>query len=241
MPETKVLAPLLPVLADLIAWLKAEEVAGVVIGGLAASLLGRPRLTRDVDVLVVVDEGRWAGFLATGAKYGFVPRQRDTLAFAQQSRVLLVRHEPSGLDANVVFGSLPCERETVARAVWIDVGGILVPLPRPEDLIILKAVAHRPPAGLVGRQSRPPGAPGGQTASPPAGASQERSFTPGTGQNRPARETPAQDHPRVRMGLSTGDRRQLVAPAGLRSPVSGGQKDRLELFNPLASGRYLGP
>jgi len=107
MPETKVLAPLLEVLADLIAWLKAEEVAGVVIGGLAASLLGRPRLTRDVDVLVVVDEGRWAGFLATGAKYGFVPRQRDTLAFAQQSRVLLVRHEPSGLDADVVFGSLP--------------------------------------------------------------------------------------------------------------------------------------
>jgi hypothetical protein len=105
MPETKALAPLLAVLADLIAWLKTEEVEGVVIGGLAASLLGRPRLTRDVDVLVV-DEGRWAGFLTTGATYGFVPRQRDTLAFAEQSRVLLVRHEPSGLDADVV--SVPC-------------------------------------------------------------------------------------------------------------------------------------
>ena len=144
MPETKVLAPLLAVLADLIAWLKAEEVAGVVIGGLAACCWGRPRLTRDVDVLVVVDESRWAGFLATGAKYGFVPRQSDTLAFAQQSRVLLMRHEPSGLDADVVFGSLPFERETVARAVWIDLGGVRVPLARPEDLIILKAVAHRP-------------------------------------------------------------------------------------------------
>ena len=144
MSEIKVLAPLLAVLADLIAWLKAGEVAGVVIGGLAASLLGRPRLTRDVDVLVVVDEGRWAGFLATGAKYGFVPRQRDTLAFAQQSRVLLVRHEPSGLDADVVLGSLPFERETVARAVWIDVGGVRVPLSRPEDLMISKAVVHHP-------------------------------------------------------------------------------------------------
>jgi hypothetical protein len=143
--EIKVLAPLLAVLTDLIAWLKAEEVAGVVIGGLAASLLGRPRLTRDVDVLVVADEGRWAGFLATGAKYGFVPRQRDTLTFAQQSRVLLVRHEPSGPDADVIFGSLPFERETVAQAVWIDVGGVRVPLPRPEDLIILKAVAHPHP------------------------------------------------------------------------------------------------
>jgi hypothetical protein len=144
MSEIKVLAPLLAVLVDLIAWLKAEEVAGVVIGGLAASLLGRPRMTRDVDVLVVVDEGRWAGFLATGAEYGFVPRQSDSLAFAQQSRVLLVRHEPSGLDADVVFGSLPFERETVTRAVWVEVGGVRVPLPRPEDLIILKAVAHRP-------------------------------------------------------------------------------------------------
>jgi len=144
MSETKVLAPLLAVLADLIAWLKASEVAGVVIGGLAASLLGRPRMTRGVEVLVVVDEGRWAGFLATGAKYGFVPRQSNTLAFAQESRVLLVHHEPSGLDADVVFGSLPFERETVARSVWVEVSGVLVPLPRPEDLIVLKAVAHRP-------------------------------------------------------------------------------------------------
>jgi hypothetical protein len=56
----------------------------VVIGGLAASLLGRPRLTRDVDILVVVDESHWAGFLATGAKYGFVPRQSDTLAFTSR-------------------------------------------------------------------------------------------------------------------------------------------------------------
>jgi hypothetical protein len=29
MPDTKILAPLLAVLADLIVWLKAEEVAGV--------------------------------------------------------------------------------------------------------------------------------------------------------------------------------------------------------------------
>ena len=92
----------------------------------------------------MVDEGRWARFLATGAKYGLVPRQRDTLDFAPQSRVLLVRHEPSDLDADVVFGSLHFEREAVVRAVWIDVGGVRVPLSRPEDLIILKAVVHRP-------------------------------------------------------------------------------------------------
>jgi len=58
-----------------------------------------------------------------------------------------VRHKPSGLDADVVLGSLPFEKETVARAVWVEVSGVRVPLPRPEDLIIMKAMAHLKAAG----------------------------------------------------------------------------------------------
>ena len=55
-----------------------------------------------------------------------------------------MRHEPSGLEADVVLGSLLFERETVPRSVWVEVSGVLVPLPRPEDLVILKAVATGP-------------------------------------------------------------------------------------------------
>lgn len=139
------LAPLLAALRDLVAWLQAEYVPGVVIGGVAASLLGRPRVTRDVDAVVLLDEGRWSKFLATGARFGFTPRLSDTLAFAQKARVLLVRHEPSGIDVDVAFGALPFEEEAIARAIWIDLGGdVRLPLPAPEDLIIMKAVAHRP-------------------------------------------------------------------------------------------------
>lgn len=139
------LAPLLAALRDLVAWLQAEYVPGVVIGGVAASLLGRPRVTRDVDAVVLLDEGRWSKFLATGARFRFTPRLSDTLAFAQKARVLLVRHEPSGIDVDVAFGALPFEEEAIARAIWIDLGGdVRLPLPAPEDLIIMKAVAHRP-------------------------------------------------------------------------------------------------
>ena len=144
MPEPVELAPLLIVLRDLVAWLKAKEVQGVVIGGLAASILGRPRLTRDVDVLVLADEDHWGVFLAAGANHGFFPRRADALAFAQETRVLLVRHEPSGIDADIVFGSLPFEKEAITRAEWVELGGVRIPLPLPEDLIIMKAVAHRP-------------------------------------------------------------------------------------------------
>ena len=144
MAEPVELAPLLVVLRDLVAWLDAEKVQGVVIGGLAASLLGRPRLTRDVDALVLAAEGHWAGFLAAGANHGFIPRRADALAFAQTTRVLLVRHEPSGIDADLVFGSLRFEKAAITRAEWVDLGGVRIPLPLPEDLIIMKAVAHRP-------------------------------------------------------------------------------------------------
>lgn len=111
MPEATDLTPLLAVLRDLVAWLKAGKVPGVVIGGLAASLLGRPRLTRDVDVLVMMNENHWAEFMGQGAKHGLIPRRDDALAFAKETQVLLMRHQASGIDADIVFGSLPRGRK----------------------------------------------------------------------------------------------------------------------------------
>ncbi len=138
------LAPLLGALRDLVAWVRAGGVPAAVIGGVAASILGRPRLTRDVDALILLPEGRWRDFLAAGASFGLVPRIADALAFAQQARVLLLHHRPSGIDVDVSLGALPFEEELLARAVSRDVGGVAIPLPTPEDLLVMKAVAHRP-------------------------------------------------------------------------------------------------
>jgi hypothetical protein len=143
-PDPPELVPLLAVVRDLVAWLLAGNVPGVVIGGLAASLWGRPRLTRDVDALVLVEEGMWAEFMAAGLGHGFDLRREDALAFARETRVLLMRHQESGIDVDIVFGSLSFEKEAVAQAIWMELGGVQAPLPLPEDLIIMKAVAHRP-------------------------------------------------------------------------------------------------
>ena len=136
-------APLLAALGDLSAWLLTTGVSGAVIGG--RSLFVRPsaadaRRGRHG----ASDEGKWPAFLATGEGLGFMPRLSDALVFARKARVLLVRHEPSGIDVDVAFGGLPFEEEAIARAKWVEVGGIRIPLPTTEDLIIMKAVAHRP-------------------------------------------------------------------------------------------------
>ena len=130
-------------LRDLVDWWQSEQVPGLVIGGLAVALLGRPRVTRDVDALVLLAEERWGAFMDAGSAFGFVARQPDALAFAEQARVLLLRHQPTAIDVDVVLGCLPFEEEAVARAVLVEVAGVSVPLPTPEDLIIMKAVAHR--------------------------------------------------------------------------------------------------
>jgi hypothetical protein len=142
-PE-EALAPLLAALRDLVLWFENADIRGAVIGGVAASLLGRPRVTRDVDALAVLDEQQWEKFLSAGAGFGFVPRRPDVLPFARSTRVLLVRHHASGIDVDIVFAGLPFEKEAVARAESLNLGGLRIPLVVPEDLIIMKAVARRP-------------------------------------------------------------------------------------------------
>lgn len=137
-------APPEATLRALVKWLRSEHVPGLVIGGVAASLLGRPRFTRDVDVLVLLGEDRWQKFLNAAAKFGFVPRIDNPLAFARRSRVFLLSHKASGVDVDISLAGLPFEEESIARGRWMKVGRLSLPLPTPEDLIIMKAVAHRP-------------------------------------------------------------------------------------------------
>jgi hypothetical protein len=130
-------------LPDLVRWWESQNARGLIIGGLAVALLGRPRMTRDVDVMVLLPEDRWPAFLEAGRAFGFFPRIDDALAFAREARVLLLRHEPTGIDVDAALGALPFEEEAIARARKGLVAGVSVPLPTPEDLVIMKAVAHR--------------------------------------------------------------------------------------------------
>lgn len=133
------------VLADLIRWWKKTGVDGLIIGGVAASLLGRPRMTQDIDALIMLDASLWDSFVRAGRPLGFRPRRADALDFARRNRVLLMQHISSGIGIDISLGALPFERESLKRAVRVRIEkGLIIPIPSPEDLIVMKAVAHRP-------------------------------------------------------------------------------------------------
>lgn len=116
---------------------------GVIIGGVAASLLGKPRLTADVDALFLLSTDELPRFIAAAQTEGLQLRFADAEIFARQRRVLLLRHSESGVSVDISLGILPIEEETVERSQIHQAGSLRLRLPTPEDLIILKAVAHR--------------------------------------------------------------------------------------------------
>jgi len=116
---------------------------GVIIGGVAASLLGKPRLTADVDAVMLLSVEDIPHLLEAARQEGLVPRFSDVADFARRHRVVLLRHEASRIDVDISLGILPFEAETVERSTIHHVGALEVRLPTIEDLIILKAVAHR--------------------------------------------------------------------------------------------------
>lgn len=142
--ETGVVPSMRKALEAVLRLLRRTGDRGVIIGGLAASLLGRPRLTADIDAVIMLSVDQLSDLLEAAAQEGLIPRIADAVAFARQHRVLLLQHRESGIPVDISLGALPFEAEMIARRLLLNVGDLAIPVPRPEDLIVLKSVAHRP-------------------------------------------------------------------------------------------------
>lgn len=144
MAAPDVLEPLAAPLAAIQRLIEQFDNRGVIIGGVAASLLGRPRLTADADALLLLSVNDIPRLLQLAGVEGLQPRLANVVEFARRNRVVLLQHVATGIGVDISLGLLPFEVETVERSVEHQVGAVRLRLPTPEDLIILKAVAHRP-------------------------------------------------------------------------------------------------
>jgi hypothetical protein len=130
-------------LRDLAAACDLGSVA-VVIGGVAVSLLARPRYTHDIDALFMLDTEDVQALMAALVNHGFRPRFGGWEQVAIEARIVAVVHKASGITADIALGCMPFEEQVIQRSRPISTDLAALRLPAPEDLVILKAIANRP-------------------------------------------------------------------------------------------------
>ncbi len=124
--------------------LEEADIGYMVIGGQAVLIHGDPRQTQDIDVTLAVscDEiSRVMPALKTAGLKSLAEKPQD---FARKTNVLPMSDVASGRRVDVIFSDFPYERQAVARAVSVPIGGRKVRFASAEDLLIHKLAAGRP-------------------------------------------------------------------------------------------------
>jgi predicted nucleotidyltransferase len=108
----------------------------LVLGGLASSLVGRPRWTHDIDFLVRPDDAREV--LAVLRAAGFTTEETDPVwifkAFKREIMVDVIF---------MVMGGIYLDDEMLSRSIERDYDGLRLRIPSPEDQIVIKGIVHR--------------------------------------------------------------------------------------------------
>jgi predicted nucleotidyltransferase len=134
---------LYPDFKDLLAAFAASGVRYVLIGGYAVMFHGRPRATKDLDLLVAVDEGNrerlGKALREFGAPAGIVEAARmmtdkDVVYFGASPLRVDLLGSASGLDFDGVH----------ERAIVASLDDVAVPVIGLDDLIVNKRAAGRP-------------------------------------------------------------------------------------------------
>lgn len=134
--------------AELLAGIgRALEPLGVrwfLFGAQAAIVHGASRLTADVDVTVDPGGRSTASLVDSLRSSGFSLRVADADHFVEQTRVLPLVHEPSGILCDVVLAGPGIEESFFERAGVREIGGVRVPVVAADDLVAMKILAGRP-------------------------------------------------------------------------------------------------
>jgi putative nucleotidyltransferase-like protein len=108
----------------------------LVLGGLASSLVGRPRWTHDIDFLVQPEDAR--AVLAAFAEAGFMTEETDP--------VWIFKAFKDDVMIDIIFmitGGIYLDAELGEHAIVREYEGLRLRIPSPEDQVVIKAIVHR--------------------------------------------------------------------------------------------------
>lgn len=114
-----------------------------VFGAQAVVAYGVPRMSADIDVTIQLAPEEPERFATEMAAAGFSLRVDDP-DFIRRTRVMPFVHAATAMPVDIVLAGSGLEEEFLERARSVDVGGMMVPLIDPSDLIVAKILAGRP-------------------------------------------------------------------------------------------------
>jgi hypothetical protein len=139
-----VIEPLRTTLADAVSFLEAEHIGYALIGGLAVSLRGQPRVTADVDLVIAANVERALSLVDKLAASMFKPLFEGIEEVVEQAFILPLRHRHTNVKVDLALGLSGFEQQAVLRAERLRVAGSVISVATTEDLVIMKVLAGRP-------------------------------------------------------------------------------------------------
>jgi len=136
-------------MGELVLLFERLEIPYAVMGGLAVRVYGIPRPTYDIDFTVAVEKDNRSGLYRALRGLGHtVPEVYDSGWVDRvagmpvvKSRLYLQGH---GVDIDIFLAESPFQREVLARRRRHELDDMPICFVSPEDLILLKLIAHRP-------------------------------------------------------------------------------------------------
>lgn len=124
--------------------LDARGIRCAVIGGLAVSLRGLPRMTVDVDLILHADVDAALHVAGDLPATPFMPLFTGVEEVVTSAFILPLRHRTTGVRVDLAIGMSGFERDAISRAAPLMVGEMTLPVVTVEDLLVMKALAGRP-------------------------------------------------------------------------------------------------
>jgi len=133
-----------------------DGIPSIVIGGVAVAAWGEPRVTRDVDLKILLDRkdaDRLLEILANNYR-SLVSNPRETL----QKQALIFIQDSLGTRIDLLLAETPYDITAIQRGRNVEVQpGLMIRMCSPEDLIIYKLIStrlrdHEDVQGVIRRQ-----------------------------------------------------------------------------------------
>jgi predicted nucleotidyltransferase len=112
-----------------------------IVGGLAEGVLGEPRFTQDIDVILFIPNDRMSEFLEKAGKAGFTFNREECIINAQKRFCFRIYFDQLPFDCLLAITAF--EIEALQRAITVPFKNFSIRFPSPEDFIILKLLAAR--------------------------------------------------------------------------------------------------